>query len=207
MELQASTVPVVATWQGISPLDFPTVDTDDLVGIPLALKHLTDLGHSRIALASADLPLDNRQREDAYRQFMREHAIDVPAGYVQRVPNSLDGGELALATLFAQREPPTAVVATTDIVAIGVLHRAWALGVPVPRDLSVVGYDDLYLAAHTVPPLTTVRMPVHAILREALRMVTTLARGWPLAPDSRVIRFSPTLVVRKSTATPGGDSI
>ena len=76
----------------------------------------------------------------------------------------------------------------------------------MPRGLSVVGYDDLYLAAHTVPPLTTVRMPMHAIIREALRTATTLARGRPLAPESRVIRFSPTLVVRKSTAAPGDES-
>ena len=76
-ELQASSVPVVATWQGVSPLDFPTVDTDDLMGIPLALSHLTDLGHSRIALASAELPMDNRLREDAYLKFMREYAMEV----------------------------------------------------------------------------------------------------------------------------------
>ncbi len=199
-DLKASSVPVVATWQGMSPLDFPTVDTDDAAGTLLALDHLSELGHTRIALASTRLPLNNPQREDVYRQFMRDRFGGVPEHYVQRVPNSFEGGEMALATLNGLTEVPTAVFSTTDLVAIGVLHRAWAEGIAVPGALSVVGYDDLSIAAHTVPPLTTVRMPTTAIVNGALHMAIELAQDPSASRGGRVVRFPPWLVVRKSTA-------
>lgn len=199
-DLKASRVPVVATWQGTSPIDFATVDTDDVAGTMLALEHLAELGHTRIALASTRLPLNNPQREDVYREFMRERVGRVPDQYVQRVPNSLEGGEMALAALTELAEPPTAVFASTDLVAMGVLSRAWAQGIKVPEDLSVVGYDDLYISAHTVPPLTTVRMPTTTIVGGALNMAIELARDSSVPRVARVTRFPPWLVVRKSTA-------
>ncbi len=200
-DLRASAVPVVATWQGISPLDFPTVDIDDAAGMRLGLRHLVELGHERIALASARLPLDNPHRENLYLEFMREHFGGVPEGYVQRVPNSLEGGEAALGALLELPELPTAVATTTDLVAVGVLHRAWSVGRAVPQSLSVVGYDDLYIAAHTVPPLTTVRMPLTAIVREAVRIAIELARDGA-SREPRVVRYPPSLVVRQSSAPP-----
>jgi DNA-binding LacI/PurR family transcriptional regulator len=201
-DLLDSAVPVVATWQGVSPIDFPTVDIDDAFGIRLGLDHLIGLGHRRIALASARLPLDNPFREDTYCQVMREHFGGVPDGYVQRVPNTLAGGEAALGALLDLSDAPTAVLSSTDLVAIGVLHRAWSLGCAVPADLSVVGYDDLYIAAHTVPPLTTIRMPMRQIVREAVRLAVNLPRVPGTAREPRVTRFKPSLIVRQSTTPP-----
>lgn len=201
-DLKAAAVPVVATWQGVSQLDFPTVDIDDAAGMCLGLQHLADLGHTRIALASAQLPLLNPQREEVYLEFMRERFGGVPEGYVQHVPNSLEGGEAALAALVALPEVPTAVAATTDLVAVGILHGAWTLGSAVPGALSVIGYDDLNIAAHTVPPLTTVRMPIVEIIREALQTALVLARDPAASRGPRVVRFPPTLVVRQSTSPP-----
>jgi DNA-binding LacI/PurR family transcriptional regulator len=199
-DLRRLAVPVVATWQGISPIDFPTVDIDDAVGIRLALEHLIGLGHERIALVSARLPLDNPHREDLYAEVMREHFGGVPDGYIQRVPNTLAGGEAALGALLQLPGPPTAVAATTDLVAVGVLHHAWSVGCAVPHDLSVIGYDDLYIAAHTVPPLSTIRMPMTEIVREAVRLAVRRPHE-PMAPqEPSVVRFSPTLIVRQSTA-------
>jgi DNA-binding LacI/PurR family transcriptional regulator len=201
-DLRSSQVPVVATWQGISPVDFPTADIDDAIGMRLGLDHLLGLGHERIAVVSARLPLDNPFREGLYVELMRERFGSVTADYIQRVPNSLAGGEAALAALLALPEPPTAVLATTDLVAVGVLHRAWSLGCAVPADLSVVGYDDLYIAAHTVPPLTTIRMPTLEIIREAVRLAIELPRDPEAWREPGVTRFAPTLVVRQSTTPP-----
>lgn len=201
-DLRNSTVPVVAMWQGISPVDFPTVDVDDAVGIRLALEHLIDLGHERIALVSARLPLDNPHREDLYVEVMRERFGGVPDGYVQRVPNTMEGGEAALGALLGLPDVPTAVAATTDLVAVGVLHRAWSCGYAVPRDLSVMGYDDLYIAAHTVPPLTTIRMPMTEIVREAVRLAVERPRDPRASREPWITRFKPSLIVRQSTAPP-----
>ena len=166
-DLRGSTIPVVALWQGVSPLEFPTVDVDDRAGITAGLEHLVGLGHERIAFISGRLPGDNWQRRDAYVEFMRERFGGVPPGYVQEVPNTLAGGERALHQLLALAEPPTAVATSTDLVAVGVLHAAYSLGRTVPDELSVVGFDDLLLAAHTVPALTTLRMPIGGIVGEA----------------------------------------
>jgi DNA-binding LacI/PurR family transcriptional regulator len=202
-DLRASPVPVVALWHGTSPLEFPTVDVDDRAGVVLGLQHLIDLGHERIALVSARLPGDNRQRQDAFVAFMRGRFGGIPDGHILEVPNTLAGGEEALAALLDLADPPTAVMATTDLVAVGILHLAYSRGRTIPDELSVVGHDDILIAAHTVPALTTLRMPIAEIVGEGVRTAIELARD-PAAPRSPRLRtFEPTLIVRQSTAPPG----
>src|SRR6478752_443340 len=159
-DLRDSSVPVVATWQGTSPLEFPTVDVDERAGIIAGLEHLIELGHERIAFVSGRLPGDNWQRQEAFTEFMTARFGGIRDGYVQVVDNSLAGGEAALRALFDLDEPTTAVMTSTDLVAVGVLHAAYNMDRTVPDELSVVGFDDLLLAAHTVPALTTLRMPI-----------------------------------------------
>jgi DNA-binding LacI/PurR family transcriptional regulator len=201
-DLRASPVPVVALWQGSSPLEFPTAEPDDRAGIRKGLDHVTDLGHTRIAFVSSHLQGDFRQREDAYTEFMYERWGGVPDGYLQRVPNTLAGGEEALRTLLGLAEPPTAVCNSTDLVAIGVLHAAHNLGASVPERLSVVGFDDILIAAHTVPALTTLRMPIVEMVREAVGIAIDLARDPTASRSPRRIVFEPELVVRQSTGPP-----
>jgi DNA-binding LacI/PurR family transcriptional regulator len=202
-DLRRSTVPVVAMWQGSSPLEFPTAEPDDRAGIRAGLEHVVGLGHTRIAFVSAHLQGDFRQREDAYVEFMTERFGGVPDGYLQRVENTLAGGEEALRALFALREPPTAVSTSTDLVAIGALHAAHMIGAAVPERLSVVGFDDILIAAHTVPALTTLKMPITEMVREAVGTAIRIARDPASAPAEPVkVVFEPTLVVRESTAPP-----
>ena len=113
----------------------------------------------------------------------------MPPGYSQHVPNSLAGGEEALRALLALELPPTAVVTSTDLVAVGVLHAAYSLGLTVPGQLSVVGFDDLVLAAHSVPALTTIHMPVSEIVGEGIRLAIDLSRDPAAARDPRVTVF------------------
>ena len=201
-DLRSSPVPVVALWQGSSPLEFPTAEPDDRAGIRKGLDHVTDLGHTRIAFVSSHLQGDFRQREDAYTEFMHERWGGVPDGYLQRVPNTLAGGEEALRALLGLAEPPTAVCNSTDLVAIGVLHAAHNLGASVPERLSVVGFDDILIAAHTVPALTTLRMPIVEMVREAVGIAIDLARDPTASRAPRRIVFKPELVVRQSTGQP-----
>jgi DNA-binding LacI/PurR family transcriptional regulator len=201
-DLRSSTVPVVALWQGTSPLEFPTADTDDRAGIEAGLAHLKSLGHRRIAFVSAELPGDYRVREDAYQDFMRRHFKGVPTGYLERCPNTLAGGDAALRRLLALRRPPTAVATSTDLVAVGVLHAAHSLGATVPDKLSVVGYDDIMIASHTVPALTTLRMPISEIVSHAVNRAVALARDPKAVREPSLDVFKPTLIIRDSTAAP-----
>jgi len=199
-DLRTSFVPVVALWQGTSPLEFPTIDVDDRAGIEGGLEHLIQLGHERIGFVSGLLPGGNDRRERAFVDFMTTRLGSVPAGYLQRVSNTLSGGESAIQALLALDEPPTAVATSTDLVAVGVLHAAYSLGRTVPRELSVVGFDDLLLAAHTVPALTTMRMPIAEIVGEGVELAVELARDPLASREPRVKVFEPHLVVRESTA-------
>lgn len=201
-DLRHSMLPVVALWQGVSPLEFPTVNPDDRNGTVIGLEHLVSLGHEQIGFVSAELPGNNMQREEAYVEFMRGRFGDLPDDYVQRVPSSLAGGEAALHRLLNLAEPPTAVSASTDISAVGVLHAAYRLGRNVPRELSVVGWDDLAIAAYTIPGLTTLRMPTHDIVAEGVRLAVQLARDASASREPTVKFFEPTLIVRESTAPP-----
>ena len=201
-DLRDSLLPVVALWQGVSPLEFPTVDVDDRAGTITGLQHLVGLGHERIGFVSAELPGNNLQREQAYLEFMRDHFGGPPDGYVRRVPNSLAGGEAALLELLKLPKPPTAVAASTDLTAVGVLHSAYRLGRSVPNELSVVGWDDLTIAAYTIPGLTTLRMPTHDIVAEGVRLAVELARDASASREPTVKFFEPTLIVRESTAPP-----
>lgn len=202
--LRQSQVPVVALWPGSGPREFPTADADDRAGIDAGLEHLEALGHRRVGFVSADLPVGYRVREDAYLDFMRRRFGGVPDGYLRRCPNTLAGGDAALRALMDLPQPPSAVAASTDLVAVGVLHAAHSLGVSVPESLSVVGFDDILIAAHTVPALTTLRMPIAEIVNYAVTKAVTLARepGGDETGGPSLAVFKPELVVRDSTAPP-----
>jgi DNA-binding LacI/PurR family transcriptional regulator len=202
-DLRNSTLPVVALWQGVAPLEFPSVEVDERAGTILGLEHLVGLGHERIGFISAKLPGDNLLREDAFIEFMRNRFGGLPEGYVQRAPNSLAGGEAGLRALLSLSEPPTAVSASTDLTAVGVLHAAYGLGRTVPSGLSVIGWDDLTIAAYTVPGLTTLRMPTREIVAEGVRIAVELARDATASREPRVKLYEPTLIIRESTAPPG----
>jgi DNA-binding LacI/PurR family transcriptional regulator len=126
----------------------------------------------------------------------------VPDGYIQHVSNTPGGGEAAMRAVLALPDPPTAIVTSTDTLAVGALHAAYSRGVVVPTDLSVVGFDDILLASHTIPALTTLRMPTADIINEGVRLAIEFARD-PTAPRERgVTVMAPSLIVRQSTAPP-----
>ena len=101
------------------------------------------------------------------------------------------GGDAALRRLLALPEPPTAVATSTDLVAVGVLHAAHSLGATVPDRLSVVGFDDILIAGHTVPALTTLRMPIAEIVSHAVDLAVALARDPDAAREPSLEIFEP----------------
>ncbi len=202
-DLRDTHVPVVALWQGSELRGTPAVNVDNGAGIDTAIAHLARLGHRRIAFISGRLLGDIRERQAAYVESMARRTFEVHDGYVQHVTNTPAGGETALRALMELANPPTAVVASTDVLAIGILHGAFATGIRVPLDLSVVGFDDIPLAASTVPALTTVHMPVAEMVGAAVQMAI-VASGQPGERESTTRVFRPQLVVRDSTAAPLG---
>jgi DNA-binding LacI/PurR family transcriptional regulator len=201
-DLRDSHVPVVALWYGSHQrgVPFPTVSVDNRAGVRAALKHLTALGHSRVAFVGSESLGDIRERAAAYREFLTTDGSGPLDGYTRHVPNTIRGGELALSALLRLPEKPTAILAGTDILAIGLIHAAYERGVGVPEQLSIVGFDDIPLAAATVPSLTTVKMPTGEIVAAGVELAVGESR-WTSDGDVHAPRvvFQPKLIVRRST--------
>jgi DNA-binding LacI/PurR family transcriptional regulator len=203
-DLRASSVPAVALWQGTALPGIATVNVDNAAGIRAALDLLTELGHERIALIVGRPLGDIQARRAAYLDYMTERGV-VRDSYLVTVANDPAGGVSAMEALLRLEEPPTAVLATTDVLAIGALHAAHLADLGVPQDVSVVGFDDIPLAAFTVPALTTVRMPIAEMAAIAVRIA--IDEGGGIAPDAQppVHVVGPTLVSRESVGPPRGE--
>lgn len=209
--LRRAGIPLVGLGVGSSIPEVPVVNSDNRSGALMVLRHLFGLGHRRIAFVNAGLHGDILEREAAYREFATAHGLPLDDGYVQHVENKPSGGIAALKSLVALQDPPSAVFASTDVTAIGLLKGASFAGVKVPRDLSVVGFDDIPLAEFTVPSLTTVRQAADELAR--LAVDTALAA---LDHEQREVpqlqQVAPELIVRDSTerwrrrrwSSPGG---
>ena len=167
-------------------------------GIAEALEHLTRLGHRRIAYIGGPTHLHSAQRrkkafmESAVQKGLDpEHAIDADF--------TVAGGYFACSKLLKARAP-TAIVAGNDLTAIGILHRAYDGGLAVPRDLSVVGFDDILIAEYAQPALTTVAVPRTEIGKVAFEALWTMVTD--PAAGGREFRLGTRLVIRQSSTPP-----
>lgn len=138
------------------------VSLDDRLGGWLATKHLLELGHKKIAVLIGDIPLENihhygvlQERWFGYRTALEEAGIEYDAAFMLRLPTSVEGGYLAAEWLKEHRDV-TAIFSFSDIAAMGILKGLKEHGRKVPTEVSVIGFDDLYVSAYTNPPLTTV---------------------------------------------------
>lgn len=182
------------------PSERPDIAYSNTMGFRLAVDHLWDLGHRRIAfLAGPSRLATSRERLTAVRRALKRHDVVLSEDLVFDAEFSRDGGELAADKFIAAGCPATAVIAANDQSAIGVVRRLRAGGVDVPRDVSVVGFDDIAPCAYVEPALTTVHAPLYDLGAEGMRLVLRLLAG-ELRPPPRNMPLE--LIVRASTAPP-----
>ncbi|WP_199434239.1 LacI family DNA-binding transcriptional regulator [Qaidamihabitans albus] len=169
---------------------------DDRLGGYLATRHLLDLGHERIGLVSGPAYASSAQgRRDGYQQALTESGIPLDESLITGDSFSMESGETAARALLDRSDRPTAIFAVNDNTAIGVMATAHALGLHVPDDLSVVGYNDIPVVSKLPVPLTTVRVPFEHIARGALDLLAEHDTGE--AP--RTLVTTPTLIPRGTT--------
>ncbi|SFP82530.1 DNA-binding transcriptional regulator, LacI/PurR family [Amycolatopsis arida] len=176
----------------------PFFSTDDGAAVELAIGHLRELGHERIGLAvGPDRFVPAQRKAAAFRRLMEPVVGAEEADrLVVHSLFSVEGGHSAGWALLERG--CTAVVCGSDLMALGAIRVARRRGLAVPRDFSVVGFDDSLLIAFTDPPLTTIRQPVPAMATAAVRTLLEETRG--VAPPSGEYLFAPELLVRGSTA-------
>lgn len=179
-------------------VDAPFFSDDDVASMELAVRHLASLGHRRIGLAvGPDRFMPVVRKIAGFRKSMSDVlGLDDVEEFVERSLFSVEGGQAAAVRLLDRSV--TAIVCGSDMMALGVIRAARSRGVVVPRDVSVVGYDDSPLIAFTDPPLTTVRQSVQAMGLAAVHALVDAIAGVP-TPSAEYV-FRPELVVRGSTA-------
>lgn len=192
---------VVIDTDGEPPADVPSVGSDNWNGGLVATRHLLSLGHRRVAAITgpSDM-LCSRARVDGFRSAHEEAGVTFDPGLVRTGNFYVEAGYKHGLDLLSRPERPTAIFAGSDMQALGVLRAARELGLRVPDELSVVGYDDLPLASWVGPALTTVRQPLAEMGAAATRILFDLIAG--RAPQVRRLSLATELVVRESTAPP-----
>jgi LacI family transcriptional regulator len=187
----------------ISPSDIehrsPSVDMDDEGAAREMTEHLIELGHTRIGFITGH-PTHHASalRMDGYRAALQAHGILYEPAYIKQGHFVFESGVGAGRELLALPKPPTAIFASNDDMAAGVLMAAHELGLQVPSQLSVAGYDDTYIARITWPRLTTVHQPSYDMAWSATDLLLQALKN---GEGARTSRLAHRLIVRESTAT------
>jgi LacI family transcriptional regulator len=195
--------PYVLTW-GIDPLrKHPSVGFDNQAATYEVTNHLLALGHRRIGLLSAYVDGNDRARERGagVRRALAEAGLELNAQHVQYAPISLQSAQEAALRLLALPTPPTAIVATNDVFAVGAMLACRKLGLAIGQDISITGVDNTDLGATQTPGLTSIRTPIVEIgLAAAEQLIARLEQ----APYNPFQSFPIEIVCRGSTGSPRG---
>lgn len=200
-DLKSRNVPLVFVDVGPSLPRFSNIRIDYLHGIRQAVQHVVALRHRRIAFISGPLTLRSAiARKRAFTQSMQEIGMATEPEYLIEGNHTMEGGITAMKCLLSLPNPPTAVLCSNDMTAVGAMRESYDQGVRVPADLSVIGFDDIRLAQFVTPPLTTVRMSQTEIARLAFNaLLAEVQRKAPL-PEGSEYSLTTALVLRESTA-------
>lgn len=167
-------------------------------GIQAAVEHLAELGHRRVGFISGPMSLKSaRLRRQAFLRGLRDFGMRLDNTLVVEGNHRIDGGEGAMRELLGKRNAPTAVLTSNDLSAVGALRAVDAAGLNVPADISIIGFDDIALAAFTHPPLTTVRISLAELGRTAFDSLLRVISGE--SQHGEEYRVGTCLVVREST--------
>lgn|SRR5690554_1029807 len=193
-------VPMVVVERQLAGFEVSKVLVTNFQGAYDAVRHLIELGHRRIGVICASVENIPPDRLDGARQALMESRVDADIRVVDCLPDFKTGYDVALDMLRGQPRP-TAIFALTDSMAVGVLHAAAELGLRVPADLSIVGFDDIPLVSFLIPPLTTIAQPTYAMGESAARILLEQLEGDDAGPQTVLLETA--LIRRASTAPPG----
>jgi len=204
-------IPTVVMDRDFSGLELDVVLADSFQGGVLATQHLISLGHKRIGCIAGPSSINPSSRRLAgYKQALQAANLAIEPDLIMNGDFHPESGWEIGRAMLSQRNAPTAVFASNDLMAMGVLRAATELGLHVPDDLALVGYDDIELASYTNPPLTTIKQPKVEMGLATLNFLLGRIKDKQAAPQRALLPVS--LVVRGSCGAqklsklyPGGE--
>ncbi|OGK84666.1 MAG: LacI family transcriptional regulator [Candidatus Rokubacteria bacterium GWC2_70_16] len=199
--LRDKDVPYVNTWTYSSETEHPCVGFDNLEAGRRLASYLLDMGHRDIAMIAGITDGNDRatERLAGVREALAARGLSLPPQRLLERPYDIAEGRGAFRLLMAKEPRPTAVICGNDVLAFGALFECRSLGVEVPNQLSITGFDDLELASQVEPPLTTMHVPSEEMGRRAAEHLLARLAGKPVAPATRL---EVSLIVRGTTAPP-----
>lgn len=200
VRLATQEIPLVVLDPAGNPgLGVPSVAATNWSGGLEATRHLLELGHRRIAMITGPVfALSSRARLDGYRAALEAAGVPIDPALIRHGNFQIEDGAVHTHQLMKLSEPPTAIFAANDGMAIGVYHAAHELRLRIPDDLSVIGFDDMPVWRWAQPPLTTIHQPLREMGATAATMLISLAEGESL--QQKRVELVTELVVRQSTA-------
>jgi LacI family transcriptional regulator, repressor for deo operon, udp, cdd, tsx, nupC, and nupG len=198
-------LPLVAAYDELPDPRINSVITDNLQAAERAVQHLYGLGHRNIGHISG--PSRNtfpNERLVGYRKAMFEHRLEVRDDWIFAGDYNMESGRAAAGYFKSLKEMPTAIFSGNDEMAIGLISALHKAGIECPRDVSVIGFDDISISEHYAPPLTTMRQPREKIGRIATETLINILEGNVVSPDPLRVILQSELIVRESTAPPRG---
>ncbi len=202
LELVAEGFPLVLIYSTVRRGPLSCVGVDNFYGGYLATRHLMDRGHRRIAMIAGDFQTSDKSRHrwHGYRKCLADGEVPYEADRVRQFPYSLENGGRAIRDLMTGPEPPTAVFCSNDYLAFGAIDGARTLGLDVPGDLSVVGFDDMPLSGFFTPGLDTIRQPAYEMGRIGAETLLRRIDFPDSAPERKLLPLQ--LIQRESVARP-----
>ncbi|MCG3207942.1 MAG: Ribose operon repressor [Anaerolineae bacterium] len=199
--IQKMQMPLVLVDRDVPRLAVDSVLADNAQGGRLATEHLLALGHRRIGCITGPSDLTpSADRVTGYRNALASAQIPIDETIIRKGDFQFQSGFDAARQLLTLPQPPTAIFACNDLSAVGAVSAAVALGLRVPQDVSVVGFDDVPLASFANPPLTTIHQPSHEMGALAAEILLGRLQNRELPPRRKLLETR--LVVRQSTAPP-----
>ncbi len=199
-ELVGEGMPVTMIMEAHPSFSLHTVKVDDYMGGYQATSFLLFLGHERIGMIAEDAT-SSRDRVEGYKQALRDKGIKPDANLVKISDSTVEDACYLTDVLLSMAEPPTAIFACNDLLAIGALTAAREKNLCVPADLSIVGFDNTLIARSSDPPLTTIAQPIDEMCVRAVELLVGEIENEEKTKQ-RIVMF-PELVVRTSTGSPG----
>jgi LacI family transcriptional regulator len=199
-DLKLRKVPLVFADVGLAGPHVSNIRIDYLHGIRQAVQHLAALRHQKIAFVSGPLRLKSAEaRKQAFVRSMKEIGLEVDKNLIVEGNHTIEGGIAALGQLLRGSVRPTAVLCSNDMTALGVMRKSYEDGISIPRDLSVIGFDDIHLAQFVLPALTTVQMSQAELARLAFdALLAEVESDTPSASGKEYV-LTTHLVLREST--------
>jgi LacI family transcriptional regulator len=189
--------PIVAVDPHAGPSNLPSVHSDNLAGAITATGHLIELGHRRIGFLAGRPDLESaRKREQGYRDALAAAGIPLDPELIRVGDYDLEMSEVPARQLLSLSDRPTAIFAANDLSAIQTMHVARSLGLSIPGDVSVIGFDNIPESALTAPPLTTIDQSIQEMGRRAVELLIDLIEGNAEPPGQ--VTLPTRLVVRQS---------